>query len=134
MKREIFDLLDHYQDDSISFTDATPLSPARIEELTMKRLKQNHSARRPRRLTRGLLVAAVSTSLCCLTAFGVVLTLRGAARADMGISKEDPIEEWTEYDAPTQTGTWSEPQATLVATMCSGNQLYAYIAASPVSQ
>src|SRR5699024_8686043 len=34
----------------------------------------------------------------------------------------------------TQTVTQSEPQATLVATMCSGNQLYAYIAASPVSQ
>lgn len=134
MKREIFDLLDHYQEDSILLTDTTPLSPARIEELTMKRFKQNHKTGRTRRLTRGLLVAAIIASLCCLTAFAVVLTLRDAARADMGISKEDPIEEWTEYDAPTQTVTQSEPQATLVATMCSGNQLYAYIAASPVSQ
>lgn len=134
MKREIFDLLDHYQEDSILLTDTTPLSPARIEELTMKRFKQNHKTGRTRRLTLGLLVAAIIASLCCLTAFAVVLTLRDAARADMGISKEDPIEEWTEYDAPTQTVTQSEPQATLVATMCSGNQLYAYIAASPVSQ
>lgn len=134
MKREIFDLLDHYQEDGILLTDTTPLSPARIEELTMKRSKQNHKTGRTRRLTRGLLVAAIIASLCCITAFAVMLTLRDAARADMGISKEDPIEEWTEYDTPIQTGTQLEPQATLVATMCSGNQLYAYIAASPVSQ
>lgn len=107
----------------------------------MKKLMQENGGdgpQAPRRLRRSLfrslLVAAVLLSLCCLTAFAVVLTLRDAARADMGISKEDPIEEWTEYDTPTQTGTQSEPQATLVATMCSGNQLYAYIAASPVSQ
>ena len=53
MKREIFDLLDHYQEDSILLTDTTPLSPARIEELTMKRFKQNHKTGRTRRLTRG---------------------------------------------------------------------------------
>ena len=72
MKREIFDLLDHYQEDSILLTDTTPLSSARIEELTMKRFKQNHKTGRTRRLTRGLLVAAIIASLCCLTASVVV--------------------------------------------------------------
>lgn len=141
MKRSISDLLDHYTDERVDLHGGTPLSPVRIKELTMKKLMQENGGdgpQAPRRLRRSLfrslLVAAVLLSLCCLTAFAVVLTLRDAARADMGISKEDPIEEWTEYDTPTQTGTQSEPQATLVATMCSGNQLYAYIAASPVSQ
>ena len=141
MKREISDLLDGYRDDSVELAGDAPLSTDRIKELTMKRLEEHHRTdsvehpRRPRRsLTRGLLIAAAVACLCGLTAFAVVRTLRDAARADMGISKEAPIQEWTEYDPPAQTGAQAEPQATLVATMCSGNQLYAYIAASPVSQ
>lgn len=107
----------------------------------MKNIVQKNGRNRdqsPRRFkrsfSRGLLVAAVLLSLCCLTAFSVVFTLRDAARADMGVSQDDPIQEWTEYDTPLQTGTQTEPQATLVATMCSGSQLYAYIAVSPVPE
>lgn len=141
MKRSICDLLDHYADERVDLHGDTPLSPVRIKELTMKKLMHENggacpqvSHRLKRSFSRGLLVAAVLLSLCCLTAFAVVFTLRDAARTDMGVSQDDPIQEWTEYDAPLQTGTQTAPQATLVATMCSGDQLYAYIAVSPVSQ
>lgn len=141
MKRSISDLLDHYTGQCVDLHGGTPLSPVRIKELTMKNMVQENGRNRaqsPRRFkrsfSRGLLVAAVLLSLCCLTAFAVVFTLRDAARADMGVSQDDPIQEWTEYDTPLQTGTDTESQATLVATMCSGGQLYAYIAVSPVSQ
>lgn len=141
MKRSISDLLDHYTDERVDLHGGTPLSPVRIKELTMKKLMHENGGEGPqvprrlkRSFSRGLLVAAILLCLCCLTAFAVVFTLRDAARADMGVSQEDPIQEWTEYDTPPQTGTQTEPQATLVATMCSGDQLYAYIAVSPVSQ
>lgn len=141
MKRSISDLLDHYMDERVDLHGDTPLSPVRIKELTMKNIVQENGRSRAqsphrfkRSFSRGLLVAAVLLSLCCLTAFAVVLTLRDAARTDMGVSQDDPIQEWTEYDTPLQAGTETEPQATLVATMCSGNQLYAYIAVSPVPE
>lgn len=98
MKREISDLLDGYRDDSVELAGDAPLSTDRIKELTMKRLEEHHRTdsvehpRRPRRsLTRGLLIAAAVACLCGLTAFAVVRTLRDAARADMGISKEASI-------------------------------------------
>lgn len=141
MKRSISDLLDHYREDRVDLMGDTPLSPVRIKELTMKHIceetggnRRPASRQRKRFFSRGLLVAALLLSLCCLTAFAVVFTLRDAARADMGVSQDDPIREWTEYDAPLQAGTETEPQATLVATMCGGSRLYAYIAVSPVPE
>lgn len=141
MKRSISDLLDHYTDERVDLHGDTPLSPVRIKELTMKNIVQENGRNRAqsphrfkRSFSRGLLVAAVLLSLCCLTAFAVVFTLRDAARTDMGVSQDDPIQEWTDYDTQLQTGTQTEPQATLVATMCSGSQLYAYIAVSPVPE
>ena len=141
MKRSISDLLDHYTDERVDLHGDTPLSPVRIKELTMKNIVQENGRNRAqsphrfkRSFSRGLLVAAVLLSLCCLTAFAVVFTLRDAARTDMGVSHDAPIQEWPEYATPVQTGTQAEPQATLVATMCSVSQLYAYIAVSPVPE
>lgn len=141
MKRSISDLLDHYREDRVDLKGDTPLSPVRIKELTMKHICEEAGGNRPqaarqrkRFFSRGLLVAALLLSLFCITAFAVVFNLRDAARADMGVSQDDPIREWTEYDNPLQTGTETAPQATLVATMCSGSRLYAYVAVSPVPE
>lgn len=142
MKRDLFDLLDGYEEETVDFSGGTPLSASRIKELTMKRVhaktgigQQRKQKKRGGPLFRGLLVAAVIASLCCLTAFAIVASLRNAARADLGISQETPILEWTEYAVDERAGgEVAIPRAELMATMCSGEQLYAYLTASPVSE
>ena len=135
MKRNISDLLDGYVEEGVELYDDTPLSASRIKELTMGKWKQRQKepmvrARTRRPLFRILLAAAVIVSLCCLTVFALVASLWDTAREDMGISQETPIAEWREYgDIERMDGVQQERQAALLATMCSGEQLYAYIAA-----
>lgn len=132
MKRDISDLLDAYREDKIRLAGPTPLSPARIKDLTLANLpaKNAPEKRRPRgRLARSLLIAAVAVSLFCVAAVAIGSTLRDAARADMGISPSAPIPEWTEYDTP-QTDQPSPVR--LASTLCSGDQLCAYLEVSPI--
>ncbi len=64
MKKRISDLLDGYEDDSGDLSADTPLSPARIKELTMNRItpKQNKLRRLPVRLLAAAAIAAVLTA------------------------------------------------------------------------
>ena len=64
MKKRISDLLDGYEDDSVDLSADTPLSPARIKELTMNRItpKQNKLRRLPVRLLAAAAIAAVLTA------------------------------------------------------------------------
>ena len=60
MKRNISDLMDYIQDAELSASCQTPLSPQRIKELTMSKIKKNKKSR----LTfRVLLVAAILAGL-----------------------------------------------------------------------
>ena len=149
MKHSICEWLDTYIDESVNLTGNTPLSSAAIKKLTMNKIalegtlktsgqsdfiKQKH-IRKP--LTRSLLIAAIIASLCCLTAFAIKLSLsmRDAARIDMGISAETPIPEWTEYtEVEKEKETLKDVQVTLMSTMCAEERLYAYIAISPVPE
>lgn len=142
MTRKISELLDGYVDETVDLRGQTPLSPSRIKERTMELLQTRPGkspAPRGRKLFRGLLIAAALTALCALTA-AVVWTLRGAARADMGIRAEDPIPEWQEYGSePEDTADRTpaedrEPRAELTAALCAGERVYAYLAVSPVSE
>ena len=141
MKRNLFDLLDVYQDESVDLNGSTPLSPTRIKELTMSRINQKNRANITaqkqvsirRHLTRGILIAAVVASLCCLTVFAIAYSLRDTARADMGISTEDPIQEWKEYDGG-QGAERDGAYASLLASMCSGRRVCAYVEVSPVPE
>lgn len=147
MKRNISDMLDTYFDDSVELDGDTPLSAAVIKELTMTKITQEGMLKTPRQrkcitkkhirkpIARSLLIAAIIVSFCCLTVFAITFSLRDVARADMGVSEVSPIPEWTEYDETENTS--EEPQNTqvkLMSTMCSGEQLYAYIAISPVPE
>ena len=141
MKRNLFDLLDAYQDESVDLNGNTPLSPTRIKELTMSRINQKNRANIPvqkqasipRHLIRGILIAAVIASLCCLTVFAITFSLRDTARTDMGISTEKPVPEWTEYDSARGTERDGAHTA-LLATMCSGSQVSAYLEVSPIPE
>lgn len=144
MKRDIFDLLGSYTEESVELTGDTPLSASRIRKLTMAGIGQNSRGERPERggrniirstFSRSLLIAAVVGSLCCLTVFAIVYSLRDAARADMGVSTAKPIPEWTEYeDGGSTDGEAEGTHASLLATMCSGQQVYAYFEVSPVPE
>lgn len=86
-----------------------------------------------RHLLRGILIAAVIASLCCLTVFAITSSLRDTARTDMGISTADPIPEWKEYGGAEGTekdGT----HTSLLASMCSGRRVCAYFEVSPVPE
>lgn len=67
MKRDIWDLLDTYCDESVRLDQITPLSPRRIKELTMSRLEHRPS-RRPRACMRALAVAAAIALLSATVA------------------------------------------------------------------
>jgi hypothetical protein len=62
MKRNISDLLDACRDESVELDGGTPLSPSRIKELTMSKIKQEKSRKR-RAPARVLIAAAVVAAL-----------------------------------------------------------------------
>lgn len=70
MKKRISDLLDGYEDGSVELSGGTPLSPARIKELTMNRItpKQTKLHRLPVRLMAAAAIVAALT----VSAFAVV--------------------------------------------------------------
>ena len=86
-----------------------------------------------------VILAAALAALMSVTVLAVAFSLRDAARSDMGISNDAPIEEWREYNQEPQKDTDSvkgtestEGHAELIATMCSGDRLEAYLEVSPV--
>lgn len=109
------------------------VKPEYLEESESK--IQKHSRRV---VLRSMLIAAVITAAGCMTALAVTFSLRDSARMDMGISKEAPIPEWTEYEGVGTADTGPEAaeetpaQAVLTATLCSGDRLCAYVEVSPV--
>lgn len=106
-----------------------------VSEENARNILKGINTRKP--LARGLLIAAIIASLLCLTAFAIKisLSLREAARIDMGISAETPIPEWTEYnDVEKAEEEPKDVQVTLMSTMCAEERLYAYIAISPVPE
>ena len=137
VKRDIFDLLDDYGEERIDLKGAAPLSARRIRTRTMSMLREREGygrfGKRGRsRLLRGLLVAAVVGALCCVTAFGVLTSLRELARADMGVSPAEPVPEWSEYETAGGEAEAAEPRAELIAALCAGERVYAYLEAVPV--
>lgn len=107
--------------------------------------------RKKRKLPRTLLIAA-AIALGGIGVTAAVWSLRGAARADMGI--ERPIPEWKEYEVPAADEAASQeapvplgervlqdvPEnlkpinaVTLDSTLCSGDQLTAYLRVSGIT-
>lgn len=70
MKKRVSDLLDAYQDDSVELSGKTPLSSARIKELTMKRTEPNR--KKLYRLPLRLLAAAAIVAALTASTFAVV--------------------------------------------------------------
>lgn len=112
-----------------------------IGEVKLEYLQESESSTKIlkyRTIPRMVLIAAAIVVLCVVTVLAVVYSLREAARADMGILQENPISEWTEYEETVNNkteymeGQSSNTEIKVVATMCSGERVDAYIAVSPV--
>ena len=84
---------------------------------------------------RGILIAAAAAAVLAITAGAVTLSMRDAAKADLGIDDPEKIEEYTEYEPGEVAQTEAGPvagyipggPAELVSTLCSGDDLVAYL-------
>lgn len=149
MTRKIPDLFDDYLDTTVSLPDADFPTAQRTKELTMKKIKKSRPALG--RIPRAALIAAATVSLLTISVAAVGFTLWDRARSDLGIMEKD-IPEYTEYSAKESesisaetTGSISEVSADtendivegasieLISTLCTGNQVTAYLAVSPVT-
>jgi hypothetical protein len=71
MNRRISDLLDAYHDDSVELSGPTPLSSARIKELTMNKINGAKTVKKAARLTTRLLAAAAVIAALTVSALAV---------------------------------------------------------------
>lgn len=71
MKKRVSDLLDTYRDDSVELFGPTPLSSARIKELTMNKINGAKTVKKAARLTTRLLAAAAVIAALTASAMAV---------------------------------------------------------------
>lgn len=71
MNRRISDLLDAYRDDNVELSGSTPLSSARIKELTMDKINGTKTVKKATRFTTRLLVAAAVAAALTVSAMAV---------------------------------------------------------------
>lgn len=88
MKKRISDLLDTYQDDSVELSGPTPLSSARIKELTMNKINETKTAKKAVRLTTRLLAAAAAVAALTASAMAVNYAI-GAGGLMQGFFTQD---------------------------------------------
>lgn len=140
MNRKISKIFD-YGDEIVTAEEINDMfDPQEIKDLTMNKIhdeKMVYHIKRPTKVK--VILAAALAALMSVTVLAVAFSLRDAARSDMGISNDAPIEEWREYNQKPQKDTDSvkgtestEGHAELIATMCSGDRLEAYLEVSPV--
>lgn len=146
---KITDMLDSYPEHTVPLPEVSAPSPERTKELTMNKIKA--SRKKSHRFPRKALMIAAVVALFSLSAFAAGFTLWERARQDLGLIDVD-IPEYTEYsidenDQPTEItfqneeaenamGQYVVPDAKidLISTLCTGNEITAYLAISPVTQ
>lgn len=142
---KITDLMDDYYDEGMSLPAAKRPTAARTKELTLQKLGIEKTARR--RVPVGALAAAACVVVFSITAGAVGYSLRDAARSHASLPEGGDIPEWQEYpetpaeavsagsSALEQDANYVEgAQLELISTLCSGNDVTAYVAVSPVRQ
>ena len=67
MKRKISDLMDHLPEARVDLENNAPLSPRRLEELTMSKITNKET--KPRRIAFRLLAAAAIIAVMAMTIF-----------------------------------------------------------------
>lgn len=146
---KITDMLNAYPEHTVPLPEVSVPSPERTKELTMNKIKSSRA--KTRRFPRKALILAAALALFSLSAFAAGFTLWERARQDLGLTDLD-IPEYTEYsidenaqpteitfqdeEAENAMGKYVVPDAKidLVSALCTGNQITAYVAISPVTQ
>ena len=127
MKKRISDLLDGYEDGSVELSGGTPLSPARIKELTMNKItpKKNKLYRLPvRLLAAAAIVAALTASAMAVNyAIGAGGLMQGFFAKDGGPLSTGQIENLDQVgqtfeEGVTDNGATITPIAALADENC----------------
>lgn len=127
MKKRISDLLDGYEDGSVELSGGTPLSPARIKELTMNKItpKKNKLYRLPvRLLAAAAIVAALTASAMAVNyAIGAGGLMQGFFARDGGPLSTGQIENLDQVgqtfeEGVTDNGATITPIAALADENC----------------
>lgn len=129
MNIKLTDLLDDYEEYSVSIPLATDTSARRIEQLVLQKAGLRRLRMPPMR--RGLLVAALSALLAAAAVAGT-LSLIQLSRADLGVTNPAAIPEYTEYRAPAASEDAADVR--LVSSFCAGKRLIAYAEVPNVTQ
>lgn len=118
MNIKLTDLLDDYEECSVSIPMAAGPSARRIEQLVL----QKAGLRRPHvRPVRRVLLAAALSALFAAAAVAGAFSLIQLSRADLGVTDPASIPEYTEYEAPP-----ASESVCLVSSFCAGKRLIAY--------
>lgn len=127
MNRRISDLLDAYQDDRVELSTPTPLSSARIKELTMNKITGAKPAKKVGRFTIRLLAAAAVIAALTVSAMAVnyaigagglmqgLFTRDGESLSTGQIEILDQIGHAFEEDAVTSNGATITPIAAVAS-------------------
>lgn len=122
---------DEYRAQVDALTFSEDFQTRTLQVLEAARQSGKEVPMKAKRLTKAGLIAAVVVLAVAATAIAATLSLRDAARADMGIRQQIP--EYTEYAGEESVPITDETgHVELVSTLCSGTQLNAYFRVAPV--
>ena len=110
MKRDISDLLDAYRDESVDLEGGTPLSPARIKELTMNKITPKKSPKR--RLHLRILAAAAIIAALSASALAVNYAVGAGALFQGFFTREGEVLTDTQVEVMDQMGRTFEGSVT----------------------
>ena len=126
MNIKLTDLLDDYEECSVSIPMASGPSVRRIERLVLQKAGIRHPRVRP---VRRILLAAVLSALLVTAAVAGALSLMQRSRADLGVTNPASIPEYTEYEVPD-----ASEGVLLLSSFCAGKRLIAYAEVPNVTQ
>ena len=142
MEFRIDELLDGFEDQSVQIQTVEYTSADRIKELTMKKIKQDHAERNPRRGVRKLFTVMLAAALVvaltagAFAAFSIHQKRQQQLREALRI-EENQVESYVEYDEPQEEIPPTKPEGktvTLVSTMQNQNFQQVFVTLSPVSR
>ncbi len=129
MNIKLTDLLDDYEENTVSIPMASGPSAHRMEQLVLQKADIQRSRVRP---VRRILLAAALSVLLAAAAVAGALSLLQLSRADLGLTDPASIPEYTEYPAASTASDTSG--VSLVSSFCAGKRLIAYAEVPNVTQ
>lgn len=97
--------------------------------------KEQNTMKTTRKGLQRVLIAAAVLVFATVGAFAISASLRESARQDIGVTQQETIAEWTEYEAAEITAeSQTAGEVTCISTMCSGDSCEIYLLVSGVDE